>query len=91
MAGDEGWEYAETGFHDLNGNENKELVVLIATADVRQQRRPGLGTRAPVAALYPRFEREADLRLRRPAHYDASEGLRDEAGRRQALNRVVDA
>jgi hypothetical protein len=34
VAGDEGWEHAETGFHDLNGNENKELVVLIATADV---------------------------------------------------------
>ena len=34
VAGDEGWEYAETGFHDLNGNGNKELVVLIATADV---------------------------------------------------------
>ena len=34
VAGDEGWEYAETGFHDLNGNGNKELVVLIATAYV---------------------------------------------------------
>ena len=34
VAGDGGWEYAETGFHDLNGNGNKELVVLIATADV---------------------------------------------------------
>jgi hypothetical protein len=40
VAGKEGWEYAKTGIYDLNGNGNKELVVLTANADVDSSGEP---------------------------------------------------
>lgn len=40
VAGNEEWEYAKTGIYDLNGNGNKELVVLTANADVDSSGEP---------------------------------------------------
>lgn len=40
VAGKEGWEYAKTGLYDLNGNGNKELIVLTANADVDSSGEP---------------------------------------------------